>query len=203
MSETVMVSVCMPTVKSLEEVQDRIDEIEENTVYTHEIIVESNPDSGVALNRNKCLIRSHGLYIIFVDDDLYGYFKGWDKILIDKLREDRSVAIIGPRLLNMNGMIQHTNSKCGNIEDDFIEVEMIPGACMAYTKNYLFFDERYKRWGYEDPDFILRMIREGLGRKILLTNKVKLRHKNEFKHMDDYLHENKTLFVSRYNRLYE
>lgn len=196
-------SICMPTVKPIEEIQDRINEIERATVHKHEIIIESNPDGGVALNRNKCLIKSNGYYIIFVDDDLYGYPKGWDKTLIDQLKENEDIVIIGPRLLNMDGTIQHTNSRCDNINDDFVEVDMIPGACMAYVKNYLFFDERYKRWGYEDPDFILTMIKSGFGKKIVLANKVKLRHKNEFKHMNDYLHENKTLFLSRHHRLYE
>lgn len=190
----------MPTIKQLAEVQDRIDEIKRTATGDYEVIIHSSEGGGVAENRNACLKVAKGEYIIFVDDDLYEYPLGWNEALVGALQSVQGVIMVGPRLLNMDGGVQSTNSQNSNTGPNFVPVRVIPGACMAYRKNDLVFDEGYKKWGWEDPDFQLQLKKKTPG-NVIICNTVKIKHKNEVKNMYAHFDENKKRFISKWGLL--
>ena len=199
-----LTSICMLTIKTKEEVQERIDDAVEHATGNFEFIFVSNPDGGVAENRNACLKKTKGDFICFIDDDLYNFPQGWNEILLDMFLSSEDILLVGPRLLNMGNVVQHTNSHApDDLDVDCIEVEMLPFQCIVYKKNDLFFDEEYKKWGYVDADFVCRLKEKNENKKLLLCNKVLLNHKNESKHMMDNLEENKARFLNRWGRVYE
>lgn len=198
-----MISICLITIKTIPEIEGRIEELNKHTSGDYELILIQNPNGGVAENRNKALQQSKGDIIIFVDDDLYGYFNGWMDILIEKLKEDKNILMVGPRLLNSDGHTQKTISKNDDVVTDYIRVDFIPGACMAYRKNNLLFNEQYKNWGMEDVEFQIELKKQNPNGKILLCNQVKLFHINEMKRHLDFGIQNKELFKRKWGFLIE
>lgn len=192
------ISIVMITIKKYETIKERIKEALDAALLDNQFILIENENGGVAENRNKGMCQAENDYIIFIDDDLYEYPKGWDKMLIEKVDKN---TIVGPRLLNMDGGIQDTISKCNNLEENYINVDYIPGACMALKKNNIYFDEGYKKWGCEDPDFILEQKKYNKNYKVLLCNDVKIKHMNEMKNMKMYDIENKNRFAKKWGFL--
>ncbi len=198
-----MISICMITIKTREEVEDRIQEACNNATSDFQFVFVSNKDGGVAENRNVALRKATGDYIIYIDDDLYEYPKGWDTALLNVLQTNKYCLMVGPRLLNMDGSLQKTISRCSDIESNLVRVPYLPGACMCYKKNGIFFDERFKRWGCEDPDFELEMKKENPNGYFTLCNIVKLKHKNEMKNINLFGIKNKELFRQKWGFLVE
>lgn len=198
-----MISICLLTIKAPEQVKDRIDEIKKQSTGDYELIFVSNPNGGVAENRNACLRQAKGNIIIFCDDDLYGYPLGWNEILVNKLSEDSNCLMVGPRLLNQDGSIQNTISKCRDMNSDFVKVPYLPGACFVYRKNNLLFNEIYRGWGMEDVEFQLELKKINPNGYFLLTNKLQLKHINEMKREKEFGLQNKELFRKRYGFLIE
>lgn len=198
-----MISICLITIRGREQIEDRIQEACDNALGDFQFILISNPNGGVAENRNSGLKKAKGDVIIFIDDDLYGYPKGWNKIFSDKLKEDLNCLMVGPRLLNRDGSLQNTISKCPNNQDDWIKVPYLPGACMCYRKNNLLFDEQYRAWGMEDPDIELQMKKIKPNGYFLLCNKIKLIHYNEMKNMKLHDIENKQKFIRKWGFIVE
>lgn len=197
------ISICLITIKSEDDIKDRLEEIKKQTVLPHDFIFVSNPKGGVAENRNICLRKNKNDYIIFIDDDLYDYPLGWDCILIEKLKSDNNILMIAPRLFNMDGSIQNTVSKCPDVTTSYIKVDYLPGACFAYKKNDIFFNEKYKMWGVEDIEFELIMKQKNKSGYFLLCNEVKIKHKNEMKREKEFGLYNKELFKKTWGFLIE
>jgi len=197
-----MISICMITIKPDTEVQDRIDEALSNARGDYEFILVSNPSGGVAKNRNDCLRQCKGDFVIFIDDDLYGFPESWDETMIRRLR-DPSVLMMGARLLNIDGSIQNTVSKSSNVVDDYVPVEYVPGACMAYRKNDLIFNEEYHGWGMEDIEFTMKLKQANPAGRVYLTNLVRLKHKNEMKREPEFGKRNKELFRRKWGFVIE
>jgi glycosyltransferase involved in cell wall biosynthesis len=192
----------MLTVKARADVQDRIDEALGQATGDYEFIFISNPDGGVAENRNACLRQAKGSHIIFIDDDLYGYPIGWNDILVEILN-DPNILMVGPRLINADGTVQNTISKTDDVISEYIPVGYIAGACMAYRKNDMIFNEEYKGWGMEDVEFELELKNNNPNGKILLCNLVKLIHKNEMKNESIYGAKNKIKFIKKWGFIVE
>jgi glycosyltransferase involved in cell wall biosynthesis len=198
-----LVSICMITIKTKEEMQKNIDDALNNAISNHEFIFVSNPDGGVAENRNKCLAQAKGNYVIFVDDDLFNYPHGWDEQLLHKLYEDKNVLMTGPRLLNTDNTFQKTVSHCDDIETDYVKVDYLPGACMVYRRDGIQFNEEYTGWGMEDIEFELMLKKINPSGHFLLCNKVKINHVNEMKNEPNHGSENKRKFYKKWGFMVE
>ena len=192
----------MITIKAEEAVKDRAGEATSTATGDFEFILHVNPDGGVSENRNACLRKAKGDTIIFIDDDLYEYPKGWNETLTTVLKS-HSVLMAGPRLLNRDNSIQATVSKSSNVTDSYIEVDYIPGACMAYRKNGLLFNEEYKGWGMEDIQFQLELKKLNPAGCIYLCNNVKMVHANEMKNEPKNGKRNKELFRKKWGFVVE
>ncbi|MDD5589104.1 MAG: glycosyltransferase family A protein [Candidatus Nanoarchaeia archaeon] len=198
-----MTSICFLTIKTPEQVKDRIEEIKRQSTGDYELVFVSNPNGGVAQNRNECLRKAKGEIIIFCDDDLYEYPMGWNTILVNKLLEDPNCLMIGPRLLNVNNSPQTTVSHCDNIKDSFIKVNWLPGACMVYKRNNILFNEMYKFWSPEDIEFQIDLKRNNPNGYFLLCNTVTMKHINEMKRASETGIQGKELFRQRHGFLIE
>ena len=168
------ISIIIPTIKIEKEIVGLISEIKGSVVHELELIIASGKRS-VAVNRNIGMERAKGEFIIMCDDDVQDFPYGWDRDLIDALKQTKA-SMVGARLLNLNGTLQETNYRNFDLSKDFIEVETMITACCAFRNTALRFDENYIGWGWEDSDFCKQ-----LGGKFFVINTVKVMHRNEEK----------------------
>ena len=139
-------TICIPTLEKNADKQ--IKDIKDNLYYKDVEVFASCINQSAAKNRNHCLDKAIGDIIIMLDDDITGFFPGWDKALIKPL-EDNSVSIVAARLTKIDGanapmMYQGT------------KFNIVPAGCIAFRKTGVRFDEGYGV-GFEDTDFCLQM----------------------------------------------
>lgn len=168
------VSIVIPTIKTEKEIANLILEIKNTVAHKLNLIVASGKRS-CAVNRNIGLERAKGKFVIMCDDDIEQLPSGWDRDLIDALKQT-GASMVGPRLLNPNGTLQRTNYRNYDLSEDFVEVRRMIGALNVSRKSDLRYDENYLAWGREDTDFCKQ-----LGGKFFVINTVKVVHRNEHK----------------------
>lgn len=173
-----IVDIIIPTIRTEAEIAGLISEIKNSVAYELNLIIVSGNQSA-AKNRNIGLDKAKAEFIVMCDDDIEGFSYGWDKDLIDALKQT-GASMIGARLFNPDGALQVTNYRNFDLSKDLVEVEIMITACCAFKNTALRFDENYIGSGYEDTDFCRQ-----LGGKFFVTNKVKLVHKNEHKNPFD------------------
>jgi len=144
-----MISILIPTNKA--EVDEQLRDIMLTATSEYELHATCQPGTA-AENRNRCLELAHGDTIIMLDDDITGFFPGWDEVLLKALVDD--VSIVSARLLYEDGKrlpMMYDN-------DDYTpgahptHYNFVPTGCIAFKKNMIRFDEGYKE-GYEDSDY--------------------------------------------------
>jgi len=185
------VSIIIPTIKAKEELVKLISQIRNTVVHEMDLIVVSG-DSSAAKNRNIGLDKAKGEFVIMCDDDIDKFPYGWDKDLIDVLKETKA-SMVGARLLNPDGTLQKVNYRNYDLSKDIVEVRNLITACCAFKNTKLRFDENYIGGGYEDTDFCRQ-----LGGKFFVANVVKLVHKNECK--NQFRQKNKRYFMEKWKK---
>jgi len=173
-----MVDIIIPTIRTEEEIATLISEIKNSVIYELNLIVVSGNRSA-AKNRNIGLDKAKADFIIMCDDDIKKLPSGWDRDLIDALKQT-GASMVGARLFNPDGALQVTNYRNFDLSKDLVEVEIMITACCAFKNSALRFDENYMGSGYEDTDFCRQ-----LGGRFFVANKVKIVHKNEHKNPFD------------------
>jgi glycosyltransferase involved in cell wall biosynthesis len=119
-------------------------------------------------NRNYYLDRADGDIIILMDDDITGFYDGWEQDLIKPL-EDNSISIVSARLVDEQG-------KNIPMMFDGTKYNIVPTGCIAFRKTGVRFDENYTEYGYEDTDFCRQMELIYPNKKTLINNNCKLVH---------------------------
>lgn len=173
-----IVSIIIPTIRTEKEIVGLISEIKNSVAYELDLIIVSGKRSA-AKNRNIGLGKARTEFIIMCDDDIEKLPYGWDRDLIDALKQT-GASMVGARLFNPNGALQVTHYRNFDLSKDLVEVSMMITACCVFKNTTLRFDENYAGSGYEDTDFCKQ-----LGGKFFVTNKVKIVHKNEHKNPSD------------------
>ncbi|MDD4980670.1 MAG: glycosyltransferase family A protein [Candidatus Omnitrophica bacterium] len=174
-----------------------IEEVYATSTGAFNLIIASNPEYSAAKNRNAGLMLSAAPYVIMVDDDITGLFKGWNEILISLLEVCPKVSIVSARLIRKDATPAPMMSSKYDLGHDYEIVMKIPTACIAFRQTAIRFDENFKGSGFEDDAFCLDM-----GPKIIINNLVKVVHLNEMKRQSQYWQENKEYFERTYaNRL--
>ncbi len=191
-----MVSFVIPTTKTFEYCKEQINAIRNIAISEHEII-HTGINQSAAKNRNAGLNRAVGDIIIMLDDDITGFYKGWDRELISEL--SGVAKIISARLKNTDGSWQDTIGDVKDYETHIVETKdnIIPSACIAFRKTDMRFNEDYKGAGFEDTSYCLRMTKDG--GKVVINNRCVLIHKNEKKNQDDYFAYNREVFRKEFN----
>ena len=171
-----IVNIIIPTIRTKKEITALVSEIKSSVVYELDLIIVSGNGSA-AKNRNIGLDKAKAEFIIMCDDDIESFSSGWDRELIDALKQT-GASMIGARLFNPDGALQVTNYRNFDLSEDFVEVRTMITACCAFKNTKLRFDENYIGSGYEDTDFCRQ-----LGGKFFVANRVKIIHRNESKNM--------------------
>jgi hypothetical protein len=160
--------------------------LHENT----ELYVSRYPVSAPT-NRNLCLLKARELqadYIIMCDDDITGFFTGWEIELIQPLIKNPNCKMVSASLITAAG----DPAVMMNIKRDLtiplqkIASKTLPSACIAFRADVnLFFDQRYtinnRGAGFEDTDFCFQINKKFTNAIYYINNKVKLIHENECK----------------------
>ena len=180
------VDICIPTMRVWDEIQSQIKEIERTVGVPHKLIASCHPLSA-ACNRNICLDQATSPIIITVDDDVTGFFPGWDELLIAPLLADLDVCMVAARLLDQDGSIQETCLETKRLKPDWLPITprgnaVMPSAAIAFRNLGLRYDEHYIGSGWEDTDFCHQYLQLPNGpSKFVCVNTCKLVHLHEQK----------------------
>jgi FkbM family methyltransferase len=188
-----MISILIPTCKTRDETAPQICLLEGYSDGCE--IYASCINKSASVNRNNCLDNTAGETIIFIDDDISGFYDGWVSDMIAPLN-DPNIIITSARLIKTDGSVGVMMYKGNPDIDGVSEVPRVPTAAIAFRRNNIRFFEGYLGSGFEDDHFIAEMQELFPGKRIVINNKCKLIHLNEQKNQGEHYAENKALFHS-------
>lgn len=194
------VDVIIPTCKEKHELVSQYKDILDTKLTPGDIIYTCTKASA-AINRNIGLNATTSNIVIMIDDDIEGFFPGWDLELIRPINEVTDTFMSAARLFNPNGSIQVTlGTERMPLTPPFIDAEhkQILSACIAFIKTELRFDENYIGSGFEDTDFCKQMVRKFPNGRIIVNNMCKLIHRNERKNQLSNNNKNYEYFLSKW-----
>lgn len=202
--------IIIPTCKPNAVIAPLVEEIRRTAVTVHRLITVSGPDCSAAQNRNAGLERQPDAeFVIMVDDDISGFERGWDLMLIHHLQRDPTVLLVSARLMRPGKqepgpMMSSARDLSGPVE----VVKKVPTACIAFRRTYVGFDENFLGSGFEDDDWLLRLAQERrpgghAGGRIIIDNDVKVVHANEMKHQSEHWECNKAYFEKKWGRQHD
>ncbi len=199
------IDIIIPSFKKTKDYKE-IDNIELTRESDGEIIFTGLRKSA-AKNRNYGLKKSNAKIIIMIDDDITGFYKGWDIDLTNSLINNYEIVMISARLMNSDGTLGHMmlskelKPQYYDLSNDFFEVKRkrLPTACIAIRRNELRFDKKFIGSGFEDDDYCKQLALEYTNGKFIINNKCKLIHLNEKKNqLDKYWKKNKKYFEKKW-----
>jgi glycosyltransferase involved in cell wall biosynthesis len=164
-----------------------------NIVFTH-------LSASAAVNRNAGLNAATTDIVIMVDDDIRGFYPGWDQDLIKPLLLFSDIIYVSARLLNSDGTVQNAMGARKEVHCPLIDVPTAPSACVAFRKSDIRFDKNYVGSGWEDTDFVRQLKQRTSHGRIVINNTVKLIHDNEMKNQlgDNYI-KNRDYYNKKWN----
>lgn len=148
------------------------------------VALESNLGYGPA--NNVGLSHARGEYICFLNSDVMPDEPRWLDLMVEDLRADPSLGVVGARLLFEDGTVQHDGMVFERLprhggwpfpmhpgkgrlprgEAALVDAEAVTGACMVLRADLARelggFDEDYVIGDFEDSDLCLRVRRMGL-----------------------------------------
>ena len=201
------IDIIIPSIKKFKEYKE-ISNIKSTRKSCGNIIFTGLRKSA-AKNRNYGLDKSKAEIIIMIDDDITGFYYGWDIDLTKPLVEDKEIVMISSRLLNSDGTIGHMmlpkekGPEYYDLSKDIIEIKRkrLLTACIAIRKNNLRYDEKFIGSGFEDDDYCKRLAIEYPYGKFLINNKCKIIHLNERKNqLDKYWRKNQKYFIKKWGK---
>lgn len=169
------ISICIPTNK--QNVRKQIEDIKNTISHKDAEIITSCQSGTSAFNRNYCLDRAKGEIIIMLDDDITGFFPGWDAVLIKPL-EDSSVSIASARLIYPDGKPMPMMYNNFRYESGYYppRQNIVPTGCVVFRKTGVRFDEKYTKYGYADTDFCKQVELALPEKRAVINNDCKLTH---------------------------
>lgn len=169
------VSIIIPTMRTWHEIKDLFHAIHATAESEDFEVIYSGMNWSASKNRNFCLNKAKGDIIIQVDDDVSGFYQGWDKFLIAPLMGNDQFMLIsaelhkpGTPLSELTGWTRITRS-------------IIAGACIAHRKTHLRYDEEFKGSGMEDNDFCMQVNNSYPNPAMVINYNCKLYHAGEKK----------------------
>jgi len=195
----IKIDIIIPSCKHLSEVQNQVNDVALTRVSEGQIIF-TGIDGSASENRNEGLARATSDIVIMMDDDMTGFYWGWDIDLVRALLTDENVIISSARLMNKNGKCAYTMVENYDLNVDLIASTKIPTACIAFRKSELRFDEGFIGSGFEDDDFCRQMLEKyGHDKYFVTDNRCKLTHLNEAKNQGGfYWNTNKAYFQKKW-----
>ncbi len=188
-----IVDIIIPSCKNRQECIKQIDDIN-NTRKTEGQIIFTGLKESAAKNRNYGLKNTQSQIVIMLDDDMMGFYNGWDLDLINPLIEEPDdYSLIAARLINKEGGMAGQLGDCDGEDIDDSDVvtakhtnetnlNITGSTCIAFHPDSdIWFDEQYEGATFEDADFSMQMNKKYPSKKIVINNKCKLIHLMEAK----------------------
>ncbi len=182
--------IMIPTIKTRAEIQPQLDAIREHTAAPHRIIASCQQGLSASKNRNLCLEYAQGDVLIMVDDDISGFFPGWEDGLLAPLSADPLACMVSARLITPDGKTGPMCNVSRSMTPTLVAVRprrdcVLPSAAIAFRNFGLKFDEGFIGSGFEDGDFCFQLRALDDRHKFLVNNACQLVHANEAKHQYD------------------
>jgi len=173
-----------------------------NTVKSNARIIHTGFDKSAAENRNLALSNVVDVdYIIMLDDDITGFYDGWDLDLIRPLKDD-SVMLVSARLKNKDFTYQDTIGDVKDYKSKYVKTNhnIIPSCAIVYRgeDKDLRFDTAYKGSGFEDTDIMLQFQSRYPGKFIVINNQCQLVHNHEGKNQSETFWVNRCYFQKKW-----
>lgn len=187
--------IIIATYKTPAEVAPLVNEIE-GFSYPCRVLATCQKASS-PVNRNMGLDWAEAGYVIMVDDDIAGFYEGWENDMIAPMVADPNIIMVSARLTNRvgeNGVMMFQ----GDTRALLSVVPRVPTACIAFHNTELRFDEEFQGSGFEDDDFHAQLSREHPYGRTVINNRVRLIHLNEQKEQGRYFAQNKAHFESKW-----
>lgn len=193
------VQIIIPSCKTIEQVQNQVDDIYKTRKTIGNIIPTCQPVSA-AKNRNIGISfcdRPNDI-CIQTDDDMNNFFDGWDELLIQPFINDPNVFIVSARLMQPDGKLAQNAGDNFDLSKDYVETYRVPTSCIAFIPSKCpKFCEDYIGSGFEDSHFCEQIKKDNPNAKFLINNLVKLTHLNEQKNQSGkYWEYNKNIFFN-------
>lgn len=198
-----MLDICIPTLTPYPNLANQVACIADTTQNPYRLIA-SCQKACAATNRNFCLRVASGNIIVMLDDDIEGFYPGWDRDLIGPLLHDPDICLVSARPIRHDG--QPGRLCCGNVPltPELVEVKprrdcVLPSAAIAFRNLGFQFDESFVGSGWEDNDFCFQYIQDSPHWKFVINNGCRLVHRNEMKNQwDGNFEKNREYFYSKW-----
>lgn len=194
------VDIVIPTMKSETEISDLVSQIKQTRKTEGQLIVTGLKVSA-STNRNFGLYQTQTETVIMIDDDIDGFYTGWDLDIIKPLDFD-NCQLTSARLMRPGGGYACMMDLAIDDNIPFVEAHQhqLPTSAIAFQKTGVFFDEAFVGSGFEDNDFCLQIYAQDRNRVFLINNKCRLIHRNEAKNQTGpNWQKNKSYFLTKWN----
>ena len=86
--------------------------------------------------------------VIMLDDDITGFYPGWDLSLISPLFLFDNICVVSARLLKADGSYGAMTGDSMDRASFIAPVSRVPSACIAFFRDQIKFDEKYFGSGF-------------------------------------------------------
>jgi GT2 family glycosyltransferase len=179
------------------------DDLSSLSFYPNVTIINSDKNLGMGGGNNLGLQKASGEFVLILNPDAYVSHVAI-KILLNYMRANNDVAVVGPKLLNSDGSLQHSCAKFPRVympilrrtflgdyfkksrdsfmmtdfnHDEIASVDWLMGSCLMIRRDiWPGFDERFFMY-FEDID-LCRNFR-ALGKKVVYNPEAVVTHDHE------------------------
>jgi hypothetical protein len=193
-----VIDLIIPTCKARKDVLPLVDEIRAVTPGVRVSVTGFKVSA--ATNRNYGLNRAQSEIVLMCDDDMTGFFPGWDALLVKTLVEN-DAAVVSARLMTPEGKPGVMVGAEYDMDQPVVKVKarQLPTACICFRNDGTRFDEAFIGSGFEDNDFCLQLAMLYPERGFYISNEVKLVHINEMKNQKGkYWDANRAYFLRKW-----
>jgi hypothetical protein len=194
------IDVLIPTINDID-----VSIIEKTVSIANNIFVNKSNNSA-AYNRNRLLDKSSADIKIMIDDDISGFYCGWDSDLLGVMGINN---IVSARLMTSGNSPAHMNcfdenKGLNDLQDDIIQIwpgetHIMPSSAFAFIDMGIRFDENYIGSGYEDTDFF-RQYFVKYKTEFYVNNLCRLLHANEMKKQTENLKINRDYYNKKWGK---
>ena len=167
-------------------------------------------DTSAAVNRNFGMMLSSVEvdkpdYIIMIDDDIGGFFEGWQQKLIEPLLSLPEARLSAARLMTPEGTFSAMMGSKGDVSEPLEKVyPAVLSAVIAFRTTdvvgKIWFDNLYIGSGFEDTDFCYQLLEHYPNAEFVINNDCRLIHYHEMKNQSPNHEVNKGYFVQKWGR---
>ena len=202
-------NVIIPSCKKIQELEMFVNVLKGyDTPDTPVRYIPTGLPSSASVNRNYGLLQvdQDCEFVIMIDDDMGGFFTGWQEKLVGPYFNEPKVKAVAARLLTPTGDLSPMLGCDADLSVPYKQAQnVVITAAVVYKRadilgdNPVFFDESYIGSGYEDTDYCFQLSKRYPDAVFLVNNECKLIHFHEMKNQHGkYEQHNKSFFEHKW-----